>query len=111
MAKNRYAKSTVIFAEAVFSDPDNSASPLDPETGHTLLDPSTVICRLRRPDASLRTFTYGVDNELTRREQGKYRFTLTLDQIGTYRWAWAPSAGITTATEFDECDSYSVHNL
>lgn len=108
MPKSIYGQGTVVYAKVTFSDPDDVSAPLDTRTGHTLLDPSVVVCRLRSPNAAVTTYTYGTDAALTRDSQGKYRLRFTLSQVGTYRWTWAPSKGATALTFTDECDSKSV---
>lgn len=108
MPKSIYGQGTVIYGKVTFSDPDSVATPLDARTGHTLLDPSVVVVRLRAPNGVVTTYTYGTDAELTRDGQGKYRLRFTLTQKGTYRWTWAPYKGVTALSFTDECDSISV---
>lgn len=111
MPKSRFGQGTVVDAKVAFSDPEDTTEPIDPVTGNTLMDPSIVVCRLRNPDTTIVTYIYGTDPEITRDSIGRYRFRFTLEDVGTYRWKWAPSAGPLAVTVFDECDSYVVANL
>lgn len=108
MPKSVFGQGTVVYAKVTFSNPDDTTAPKDPVTGFTLLDPSVIVCRLRAPNATVTTYTYGVDVAMTRDGQGQYRLRFTLSQTGTYRWTWAPSKGVTALTFTDECDSISV---
>ena len=93
MPKSKFGQNTVVDGKVTFSNPDSTTEPIDPETGKSLIDPSTVICRLRRPNGVVTAYTYGVDPEVIRDSIGRYRIRFPLAQIGTYKWSWQTSAG------------------
>lgn len=49
-----------------------------------LADPTAVIVKVKFPDATSTTYTYGVFAGLTRLSTGVYRFLLTLSQTGKH---------------------------
>ena len=49
-------------------------------------DPTTIIFRTKRPDASVQSLTYGIDLSIVRDAVGKYHYDLSLDQAGEYHY-------------------------
>ena len=78
----------------------------DSMTGE-LADPIALQFKLRLPDATTETFTYGVDDEIVRTSTGKYRYSLPLLLEGTYRWKWIASAVDSAVVVVGSLDSFS----
>ena len=106
MAKFRYGVGTVIYSNATFSDPDDETVPLDVETGKSLLDPTTVTCSVRAPGGTVTTYTFGLDDELTRLSEGKYRLTFPLTPVGTHKWTWTGATVTRAVVFYGEADAY-----
>jgi hypothetical protein len=49
-------------------------------------DPSSLILKVRSPRSGIRTYTYGVDQELVRDGVGSFSFHLDLNAGGFWRW-------------------------
>lgn len=106
MARGRYGTGTILHSNASFSDPDNYDAPLDPKTRRTYLDPTTVTCSVRDSDGQVATYTYGVDPELTRVDQGRYRCDIDLAVKGTWRWTWTGATSTRAVVFYGEADAY-----
>jgi hypothetical protein len=105
MSREWYGTGTILFSNMNFSDPDSTDAPLDERTRRTLLDPDDVTCAVTGPEGTT-TFTYGVDPELTRLSQGKYRCDINLAVDGTYRWTWTGTTTTRAVVIYGEAEAY-----
>lgn len=64
-----------------------------------LFDPDTVVLKIRAPDKSERTYTYGVDAIIVRDVAGKYHAWLLPDQTGEWFYRWKGTATRSVAAE------------
>lgn len=55
---------------------------------YVLTDPDALSVIITRPDASVITYTLGVDVELVRLSVGRYEVVESLDQSGTWQVRW-----------------------
>ncbi len=106
MAKYRLAKGSSPAVKCVFTDPDDTAPPVDSVTGHTLLDPSVVTAAVKPPTGSTVTYTYGTDAELTKDSQGRYRVVFPLSLQGSYHIKWTGVAGTKAIVVYTDIDSF-----
>lgn len=61
-----------------------------------LVNPGTLLLKVRPPAAALYTLTYGVDASVKKDGDGIYHIDITLDKAGDWRWRWesaAPNVG------------------
>lgn len=77
----------------------------DPDANNAAYDPPTVSIRLKRPDSTVSTFTYGTDVEVVKESAGHYLFRLSLALEGTYRWVWTGASPIKAVAIPGLCDS------
>lgn len=78
---------------AKFTDPNRVVDPLDPdpetdEVAHTLVDPTTVTAKLKKPDGTIVTKLYGTDVEVVRDDVGRFHMDVTCDMSGTWTFGW-----------------------
>ena len=69
-----------------------------------LIDPGTLVFKLRAPDDTLTTYTYGPNPQLQRQETGVYFVNYKVDQAGI----WAFRFETTGAGEGASEDSFEV---
>lgn len=65
--------------------------------GNAPADPGGLVLKVRRPDKTLFTLTYGTDAALVKSATGMYYTDLLLDQSGSWKWRWeaaAPNTGV-----------------
>lgn len=105
MSRYRYGVGTTIIATVSLSDPDDTTPPVDPRTDNTYLDPDDLTVTVRFPDRTTEVYTYGVDPEIERTDQGRYEARILLAQVGTYKWTWLASTTTKSVSFFGECDS------
>ena len=60
---------------------------VDRTTGQAV-DPATVRCIYRKPDATTTTLVYGVDNALIKDSTGNYHVDLNANQAGPWWYRW-----------------------
>lgn len=88
MALDKFEKGEVVKVHGEFRTPKTAL--VNPGT---LIDPDIVTLQVRKPDLTVTTLTYGVGNEITRVEMGKYLASIELTQEGTYRYRWTGDSG------------------
>ena len=54
-------------------------------------DPTGLALKIREPDKTLTTLTFGVDNALVKDSVGNYHADVLLDQSGVWHWRWEAS--------------------
>lgn len=64
-----------------------------------VLDPTSVVFALRLPNATLVTYTYGVDGQITRSTTGKYNVLYSPLTEGTYCYRFAGTGACQSAEE------------
>lgn len=72
-----------------------SAAIIAPDTGLPV-DPTGVLLKIRKPDATLVTFIYGINQEIIKTITGNYYMDVVCDQAGKWTWRWeaiTPNAG------------------
>lgn len=106
MGRAQYGQGTTIKVRITFSDPDDTTPPLDPKTGNTLLDPTTVALLIKDPDGQTHPYTL-LGGDIIRDSQGKFRFNLLLSELGTYTWRWTGTTALKSIVVFGQCDSYT----
>lgn len=89
--------STVRFT-ARFTDPSRHVDPIDAltadsegtfgTTGDTLVDPSTITAKLKKPDASVTTKVFDTDVEVVRDAVGIYHIDVACAAAGDYVIGW-----------------------
>lgn len=89
---------------ATFRTPATAVPPKE------LIDPTVVTLQIRKPDKTVVELTYGVDS-IIRDSVGQYRYTLPLDQEGTYHWRWRGANGIEAGVKVGYFDSRREPNL
>lgn len=52
------------------------------------VDPATIILKVRKPDKSTVTYTYGIDAAVIKSAVGKYYLDLLLNQEGDWYYRW-----------------------
>jgi len=109
--RKQFGQGSIVKVFMVFSDPDSTTPPLDPLTGNTLIDPTTVTLRIKNPAGTYTLYTYGVDVGLVRASTGHYHFLLTLASLGTYSGKWTGISSDKAAIVFEQADSYTVAGL
>lgn len=62
---------------AAFTDADEAAS-----------DPGGVLCKVREPDGTVTTYTYGTDADLVKDSTGNYRVDFLTTQSGRHRYGF-----------------------
>jgi hypothetical protein len=95
MPKDVFNTGEIVRARVTYRDPDTSA----------LLDPGTVSVAVRSPDATIASYVYGTDPEVTRVSLGVYQVSVSLAQTGTYKWKWTGTGTEKAAVDYDECES------
>lgn len=70
-------------------------------------DPTTLVLKVRKPDAVVTTYTYLVDVILVKDSTGNYHADLPLDQTGRWRYDWVG----TGAAAFSEGGQFIVYAL
>jgi hypothetical protein len=78
---SRYTKGQVVEVVATFYADD------------TPTDPSTVVFKVKRPNGTVNTYTYGVGTDVTRVEAGVFSLDITCDQSGEF-WYRAEGTGM-----------------
>jgi len=53
-----------------------------------LVDPQTVVLRVKTPAGAITDYTYGTDVALEKEATGTYKFDLTLDRAGQWLYRW-----------------------
>lgn len=59
-----------------------------------LSNPTTVVFKTYGPDKRIKTYTYGVDSNMTRPSTGNYQATFVPDQGGRWRIRWETTGGV-----------------
>jgi hypothetical protein len=54
----------------------------------TAIDPTTVAFKVKKPDRSITTYTYGTDMQLVKESTGNYRVDISADVKGKYKYRW-----------------------
>jgi hypothetical protein len=54
----------------------------------TAIDPTTVVFKVKKPDRSITTYTYGTDMQLVKESTGNYRVDISADVKGKYKYRW-----------------------
>lgn len=54
----------------------------------TPTDPTTLVLKVRKPDDTVTTYTYGVGIVIVKDGVGAYHADLTLDQAGRWKYDW-----------------------
>ncbi len=85
---DRYEMNSVVRLVGEFRTPKTAVPP------SVLIDPALVTLRIRKPDLTVETRTYGVSG-IDRDGTGMYSGSLALDQEGTYYWRWTGATGAT----------------
>lgn len=104
MAKVQKNKGSTVRVWGYFTDPDSTTAPVDPETGKTLIDPTTVTFKVRSPGGTVTTKVYGTDAEVVKSSVGVYVYRLNLSEEGTYHYQWVATVvngGIVIRGELD----------
>jgi len=58
-------------------------------TAGELVDPAgTVRCKVKKPDETITTYTYGVDAAVEKVQDGQYRMKVNGSQAGTWFYRW-----------------------
>lgn len=101
---NRYLAGDVVHITGTFTDPQNANAPIDP---------TTVTLRVWTRGTTGNTYTYGVDNEVTKLEVGTYAADIdTTDNPGlpggstTWNYEWS-STGVGQAAD---AETFTVTN-
>lgn len=79
-------------------EPTLSITFLTPDTT-TGIDPTTVVCRVKAPDGTVTSKTYGSDVEVVRDATGVYHLLVLITQSGTYRYRWEGTGAAQGAEE------------
>jgi hypothetical protein len=90
--------STVRFT-CTFTDPTRTDAPVDPSTGNTLVDPTTVTAKLKKPDGSITTKVYGTDVEVVRDDVGIYHMDVAGDASGSWVIGWIGTGALPAQRE------------
>src|SRR5512146_976275 len=65
----------------------------------TLLDPNTVVLKIKAPSGTVTTYTYGVDAALVKDSVGNYHFDLELTAKGLWWYRWVGSGAVPIVEE------------
>jgi hypothetical protein len=87
MAANTYVIDSSFKLEAEFTN----------ESG--VADPTTVIFKIKKPDGTITTYTYGVDAEVIRESLGVYYMIVTVDTPGNWWYKIMGTEALIAATE------------
>lgn len=90
---NSYDKGDLVRISAAFTNVSSVAT-----------DPSTIVCRVRRPQGSITLYTYGTDAALVKSGTGNYYVDLTTDQSGVWYYRFEGTGAVVQAEE----DSFFV---
>lgn len=85
---NVYKQGNSIKTRAVFRDVDGE-----------LIDPETVVCKVKAPDDIEAAYQFGVDAGVIRESEGVYEFWVETDQAGMYTYRWKGSGAESVADE------------
>lgn len=88
MSTNVYQVGDKVRLSAAFTDIDGNAQ-----------DPGGVEFKIRAPDSTVTTYTYGADVELVKDSTGNYHVDWLITAAGRYRWRMA---GVTSGQAADE---------
>ncbi len=58
---------------------------------HALADTDSVVLKIRKPDATLATLTYGTDVAVVKAGPGEYYADVQLNQVGHWHWRYEAS--------------------
>lgn len=64
-----------------------------------LIDPDTLIFKIKLPDGTVTTYTYGTDVELVRDSIGVFHVYWDVETAGGYWWRFAASGNVGAAEE------------
>lgn len=64
-----------------------------------LVDPGGVVLKIRKPDQTLTTLTYGIDLALVKAATGDYYADVLLNQAGHWHWRYEVSSPHTGVAE------------
>jgi hypothetical protein len=67
--------------------------------GSPLIDPDTLVFKMLEPNATITTYTYGVDPELVRDSVGVFHVEWDVDQAGNHWSRFAASGNVGAAEE------------
>lgn len=69
----------------------------------TAIDPTTLTCKIRKPDRTVTTYVYGTDVELVKSATGTYYvyFSVTLDGVHRYRFSSTGTGQAANEAEFE----------
>lgn len=65
----------------------------------TATDPSAVLFKIRKPDGTSTTYTYGAGVEIVKNSTGSYTVELDLSQSGDWLYRWESTGVVQTASE------------
>lgn len=65
-------------------------------------DPTTVRCKVREPDGTATTYTYGTDAALTKTGTGAYQLIVDADQSGMWTYRWEGETDTTTPADEEQ---------
>jgi len=68
-------------------------------TAGSVVDPSALTFRYKRPSGSVTIYTYGTDAELVRDSTGVYYVDITTTEKGTWSYRFASTSGAVAAGE------------
>ena len=60
-------------------------------------DPTALTLKIKKPDAIITTYTYGVDNIVVKDSVGNYHADIPIDQAGRWSYSWAGTGAATFA--------------
>lgn len=63
------------------------------------VDPTNVYLRIRKPDATETTYTYGIGIVVVRDSIGNFHADIALDQVGLWFYRWVSTGAVTAADE------------
>jgi hypothetical protein len=75
-----------------------TASIVDPAT-NLPADPGGLLLKVRSPDKTLLTYSYGADPDIVKDSTGNYHADLLLDKAGVWHWRWEAGGAHTGVAE------------
>lgn len=65
----------------------------------TPANPTTVVCKVERPDGTESTYTSASTPAVSNPTTGSFQVTIAADQTGTWRYRWEGAIGTTTPVD------------
>lgn len=83
-----YDKGQTVKLSTAFTDANGAAA-----------NPTTVTCKVRKPDGTETTYTSGTTPAITNPSTGTYQLLIAVDQSGMWSHLWTGTTGSTVAVD------------